>query len=368
MRMLSASDCLITASASLRSSSSCAFALGSITNFPRASAMACVAAGAMVERAVVDAERNSAEDRDREQVRDGGDRVVDSRGRARLTGRHGIDDGCRQGGDCHGHAEPKHDHRQQEGHGVRACGAGPCQQQEAKRGNRGPDDERRPGAETVEQPAGPARERRHDDREGQEHGAGQRRRIAMHLNQQVGQKEEGSAQASVEQKRQKIDAAECGGAKQAERHHRRAAAAFLPDKSDQQQRAGGERRDDGRMPSQLRRCHQPEHQAAQPGERQRGSAPIEARRGLGIAALRNMSQRNPDRRQRDERIDEEDPAPAGVIDDEPAHERADGRRDRGEAGPGPDRLATLSFAERCPDDRQRAGDQQGGSGALNGAR
>jgi hypothetical protein len=48
-----------------------------------------------------------------------------------------------------------------------------------------------------------------------------------------------------------------------------------------------------------------------------------------------MSERNPDRRQREQRVDEENPAPAEMIDDRAAEERADGAGDRGKSGPGP---------------------------------
>ncbi len=81
-----------------------------------------------------------------------------------------------------------------------------------------------------------------------------------------------------------------------------------------------------------------------------------------------MAERNPDCRQRNERIDEEDPAPTRVIDDEAADERPNCRRDCGDPGPGSDCLAPFVLAEGGADDRQGAWNQQCGSRALNQAR
>jgi len=81
-----------------------------------------------------------------------------------------------------------------------------------------------------------------------------------------------------------------------------------------------------------------------------------------------MVEGNQDRRQSQQRVDEKNPAPAEVIDDRAAEERADGAGDGRKSGPGPDRLAALGFREGRADDRQRARDQQRRPDTLNRAR
>lgn len=55
--------------------------------------------------------------------------------------------------------------------------------------------------------------------------------------------------------------------------------------------------------------------------------------------------------------------------DEPAAENwSHGRGDGGEAGPNADRLAAIFFVERCADDGEAAGHEEGGADALDAAR
>src|SRR5262245_36010856 len=55
----------------------------------------------------------------------------------------------------------------------------------------------------------------------------------------------------------------------------------------------------------------------------------------------------------DRHVDEEDPAPAGLLGEETPDEWADRKRERGHAGPDPDGRAALARREGGGDDRER---------------
>ncbi len=178
----------------------------------------CLIGEVTVEPAIVGGERGRAQDGNGEKVCQRCHGVVDTGRDARLPRRYRIDHRRRQRSDRDRHAEPKRDDRHQE---IRACGherSGHRQQRETERSNHWPDDERKPRAETVDQPAGPARETRHDEGERQEDCAGARRRIAMHLDEQVWQEEERAAQRRIKKESQQVDAAERARAEEREWH------------------------------------------------------------------------------------------------------------------------------------------------------
>ena len=70
----------------------------------------------------------------------------------------------------------------------------------------------------------------------------------------------------------------------------------------------------------------------------------------------------------DRHVDEEDPVPVDVVDDQAAGERADRERERRDAGPDADRLAALLRRERRGDDRQRRRVHERRADALHDAR
>ena len=84
--------------------------------------------------------------------------------------------------------------------------------------------------------------------------------------------------------------------------------------------------------------------------------------GLGDGALRDD-----DGDDRERQVDQEDPAPAGVLHQEAAQERTDGGGDAAETGPGADRLGAVVADERPLDHRQAAGREQGSAHALEDA-
>ena len=223
------------------------------------------------------------------------------------------------------------------------------------------------GAEAIEQAARPTRQHRHDGREGQEHGAGHRGRIAMDGDEREGQQEHGTAQRAIEQEREGVDAAEGRRAEQAERHHRRGRAALVPDEDSQQEDAAGQRR--GRRRIQQSRVGQRDHaegHASQAGEGQQRARPVDAGRRVRIGAFRQVAPGDPERGHAEKGIDEEDRLPSQVIDDPAAHQRPDGGGDGGDACPGADGAPAFTLGEGRADEGKRTGYEQRRAGALHG--
>ena len=95
----------------------------------------------------------------------------------------------------------------------------------------------------------------------------------------------------------------------------------------------------------------------QRGQRDRGeggAGDVEAAVGAGVPRLRHEALREPDGQRGERQVDEEDPAPRGVVDQQPADQRADGRGDPAEARPGTDRAAAVLGREGALDHRQAA--------------
>ncbi len=86
-----------------------------------------------------------------------------------------------------------------------------------------------------------------------------------------------------------------------------------------------------------------------------------------VARLVDQQVARRDAEHADRDVDEEDPAPAEVLGEETADERADRQRERGDARPDPDRHPALARRERGRDDRERRGVHQRGTDALDDA-
>src|SRR2546425_6089922 len=78
-----------------------------------------------------------------------------------------------------------------------------------------------------------------------------------------------------------------------------------------------------------------------------------------------MAQRDCDHCGREWNIDEECPAPGGMLNQPAAENRSHCCCDRSEAGPGTDRLAASFFVERCANDREAAGHEKSSSYTLD---
>jgi 3-isopropylmalate/(R)-2-methylmalate dehydratase small subunit len=97
----------------------------------------------------------------------------------------------------------EHDHRREQRE-IRMRDARQREQHESDARDRGTDDQRQPRAEAVEQAAGPARQNDHDRGKRQERRAGERRREAVHLDEQERQEEHRAAEARIKQQGQRV--------------------------------------------------------------------------------------------------------------------------------------------------------------------
>src|ERR1700727_45093 len=84
-----------------------------------------------------------------------------------------------------------------------------------------------------------------------------------------------------------------------------------------------------------------------------------------VAALGNMPKRDGDYSRGQREIDEKYPAPGSMLDQPATENRPHRSSDRRKAGPGADRLTAAFLIERCADNGQAAGYQQGSSHTLN---
>src|SRR5205085_8738659 len=96
-------------------------------------------------------------------------------------------------------------------------------------------------------------------------------------------------------------------------------------------------------------------------------SPIDVTRN-GAAALRNPPKRDDDHGCGERKINEECPAPGGVLDQPSAENRPNRGCDGGKTRPGADRLAASFLVEGRTDDCEAAGDEQRSAHTLNTSR
>jgi hypothetical protein len=119
-------------------------------------------------------------------------------------------------------------------------------------------------------------------------------------------------------------------------------------------------------PSKQRRFDQGIDHAGQTDGRQHGAPYVDLARA-GMAALRHAPLAYRDQRDAEWQVDEECPVPGHVLDEEPADDRARGRRDATERRPCADGGTTRLLRVGRTDQREAAGDQHRGTEALHRA-
>ena len=126
---------------------------------------------------------------------------------------------------------------------------------------------------------------------------------------------------------------------------------------------GNEMRDDGNEeasadsqvgPTEAWRFDQTENQSAEADGGEECSEKIESL-GNRTAAFGNMHDGDEDDGRCERKVDEEYPAPGGMLNQPSAEHGAERRGDGGEAGPGSDGAAALRFGERRADNGEAAG-------------
>ena len=105
-------------------------------------------------------------------------------------------------------------------------------------------------------------------------------------------------------------------------------------------------------------------QADRGREQPRKIGPLTVRRVLRLV---DQQEARGDRDQPDRHVDVEDRAPADVLGEQAADQRADRERERRDTRPDADRRAALARRERGRDDRERGRVHQRGAGALDDA-
>ena len=250
-----------------------------------------------------------------------------------------------------------------------AADAGPCVERKAARRDDGTDRQRQPASDPRNQAARPSGQREHDQRQGQERRAGRSRRVALDLDQIHRHRNRTTPSAAYSSSVSALASVNGSRAKERERQHRVRRAAFDDARATRARRSrsraptarpGGRRRAAATR-AVRRRCR--------PGRGRR--APHRASRSVAVRDGSRLSSMNLQRqRQHDEckwHVQKEHGAPAHVLDEPAAADRADRGGDRAESRPGADRAAALGLVERGADDREAPRDQERGPHALQRA-
>ena len=175
------------------------------------------------------------------------------------------------------------------------------------------------------------------------------------------EEEQHRAEGAVHQQGHQIGGAERARAEHRHRRHR-ARSLLEQDERDPGDNADHDPRDqhrDGDVApgGQEVRRHAERHDA------RKGTAVVEVPRRVLVLRLGHPHAEDQHQRAQGQ-VDREHPAPACVLDQEAAEERADRHGDTGRAGPRADGRGTVGLAERGLDDRERTGCQEGSGGAL----
>ena len=133
--------------------------------------------------------------------------------------------------------------------------------------------------------------------------------------------------------------------------HRRADTELDHDEADQRDDRDDEQaQDPRRAPMPAVALHEREHKRRQPNGQRHDAGDVDATARRLVARLARGEQGHRRRPGRDRRVDEEDRAPAHVLDQQPSR-RADRERQRADSGPCADGRAPLFGGERLGDDR-----------------
>src|SRR5206468_7701080 len=132
-------------------------------------------------------------------------------------------------------------------------------------------------------------------------------------------------------------AGEVARAEEGERHHRLAPARLDGEEGGEGGGAQGERGGDGRVSeAAVGRLEEAVGEAGEGGGGEERPRPVEAA-GVGVAALRHAGEGDGDDRGGDGEVQEEDPAPAAMVDEPAADDRPERRGERRRPRPGADR-------------------------------
>ena len=235
---------------------------------------------------------------------------------------------------------------------------GRAYKRETERRDRRPDGQRQPAADARDQAARPSRQREHDQRERQQRRArlpspcsaapgsdsaarGTRRRSSAAYSSSVSRL--ASVNGARSEQRQRQHRIRARGARR--RRAARATSAPIAERTDA--------RADGAAPSG---GHSSRPKTTPPRPRTASAAPVQSMRAVRDGSRLSSMNRSDssDDHDGERHVQEEHRAPADVLDQPAAADRADRRRDRAESRPRADRPAAFGLVERRADDREAA--------------
>src|SRR5262249_3789999 len=149
------------------------------------------------------------------------------------------------------------------------------------------------------------------------------RRIALDAGEEEGQKQEQPAQRHVEEEGYGVHADEGADVEELRRHQRRRGPAFDEGEADEQRHARGRGRERGHRRRRARGADAARGQGAEAGGGEDGAGDGERAAGRLGTVGRHAGQRQDEERRGQRHIDDEDPAPARVV-DEPAADEGPG--------------------------------------------
>ena len=152
----------------------------------------------MLKAGAEDVHEDDAQDGDSQQAARTRDGIVDFRGCTRFILTNRVHHRCGQWRNGNGHAQAHHQDGGEVGRPVGASDARHGEEQEAKRSDGWPNDQRQLRAEAFHHSPCPTREQEHDQGKWREGRAGSRRGVSLHLNQVEGQEVGRPAQSSVQ--------------------------------------------------------------------------------------------------------------------------------------------------------------------------
>ena len=282
---------------------------------------------------------------------------------------HGAEDGCGERSDREGQPGTEHEHRREDRLPIRRSGFDAAEQQHRAGDHQRSDAHLQARADALRERARSRREQQHDHGEREERRAGFESRVAEVGLQVHDHQEGGGAERGVHGEGHCVGPRELAGAEERKRHDRIHDPRFEDDEGDQREHA--------EAAEHRRQCGPPsartfDQRVDNPGEAEREQgAPREVEwvlAGAFVATLGHVTGRDPDRRSRDGKVDEEHEPPRDGVDQPPAEERSDRGGHAPEPRPRSDGAAPVGGIERRRHDRQAVGNDQGGRRALDAAR
>ena len=184
----------------------------------------------------------------------------------------------------------------------------------------------------------------------------------IHWNQ-----EQRDAERRIEQEREQVRERKPLRPEQRQRQHRIRDAAFHDHEQHERHGAQHDRPNHHHVGATPRPFEQSEHEAAEAGDREHRTSPVDAAAARSIVAFRDEAHGEHDHDRRERHVQEEDRSPAHMFDQPPADNRPQRRCDGAEARPRSNRAAAIGIIECGADDGKAPRDEKRGTDPLQRA-